>query len=424
MTDEGRKKQKTWGQSLRDLLIGVLVPLLFAAGGIYIAILLVRTAPEPKRRPRGEQSALVSVIPVKATPSTITVEATGTIVASRRISLQPQVSGRIVSIADALEPGGLLPAGTVAVQIEAVDYEIALIRQQSNLSSAERDYKLELGRQEIAAHEWEMIDNPESSSELEKELGLRKPYLAQAEAALNAAAAGARQAEIDLKRTAVEVPFNAVVMDRHVNIGSLVSPQTVLAEIADADTYWAELSVPVSALEWISVPGTNGVDGSEVVIFPSGGNEKSASWKGRVIRLRPELESKGRMARVIVAVDGTGRQGTREFPMLLGSYVRAAIQGEKLENVYNVPRAAIRDGARVWLMDGEGRMEIRTVSVLWSEREHVLVNAGLSDGDRLIVSDVPNAVPGMLLAEEGVTPPKGRGNSGKPVKGGPVRERE
>ncbi|MDP6525061.1 MAG: efflux RND transporter periplasmic adaptor subunit [Kiritimatiellia bacterium] len=424
MTSEDRGERKTLGQSIRHFLLGVLVPLVIVAGGIYIAVLLVRTAPAPKRSPRGEQSALVKVIPAKATSSAVTVEATGTIVASRRISLKPQVSGRIVSIADALEPGGVLPSGAVAVQIEAVDYEIALVRQQGNLSSAERDYKVELGRQEIAAHEWEMIDNPELSSELEKELGLRKPYLAQAKAALSAAAAGARQAEIDLKRTSVEVPFNAVVMDRHVNIGSLVSPQTVLAEITDADMYWAELSVPVSALRWIAFPGTNGVEGSDTVIFPSGGNEESAHWNGKVIRLRPELEPKGRMARVIVSVDGPGIHGAGGFPLLLGSYVKAAIQGEKLESVYKVPRAAVRDGNRVWLMDGEGRLEVRTVSVLWPERDHLLVDSGLSDGDRLIVSDVPNAVPGMLLAEEGEDPREGREDFGKPVKEGAGRERK
>jgi hypothetical protein len=75
-------------------------------------------------------------------------------------------------------------------------------------------------------------------------------------------------------------------------------------------------------------------------------------------------------------------------------------------------------------MDGEGRLEVRTVSVLWPERDHLLVDSGLSDGDRLIVSDVPNAVPGMLLAEEGEDPREGREDFGKPVKEGAGRERK
>ena len=62
-----------------------------------------------------------------------------------------------------------------------------------------------------------------------------------------------------------------------------------------------------------------------------------------------------------------------------------------------VPRAALRQADTLYVIDAEDRLRIRTVEVLRSTREQVVVGAGLSNGDRVVVSPFDAAVDGMQV---------------------------
>ena len=60
-------------------------------------------------------------------------------------------------------------------------------------------------------------------------------------------------------------------------------------------------------------------------------------------------------------------------------------------------RRFFRDGDNVWVMTPDQRLEIRPVTVTFRGPEHLLITAGLQDGERIIVTDLPAAVDGMAL---------------------------
>jgi len=62
-----------------------------------------------------------------------------------------------------------------------------------------------------------------------------------------------------------------------------------------------------------------------------------------------------------------------------------------------VPRTALRDGSRVWLMNQEGTLEIREVQEVWGDDAYVYLSGGIGSGDLLITSDLAAPVPGMAL---------------------------
>jgi membrane fusion protein, multidrug efflux system len=108
------------------------------------------------------------------------------------------------------------------------------------------------------------------------------------------------------------------------------------------------------------------------------------------------------MARVIVSLadpfglEAEGEEaGTR--PLLAGSYVEVEILAKEVASAVEIPRVALRDGGQVFVMDDDERLEIREVSVGWRDRDTVLVDEGLRDGDRVIVSPVPAPASGMRL---------------------------
>ena len=144
-------------------------------------------------------------------------------------------------------------------------------------------------------------------------------------------------------------------------------------------------------------------------------NQNGYVVSGRVIRLLSDLESEGRMARLLVEVQnplGHDPGETPHPPLILGEYVRVDIQGRVLDDVFRIPRTALRDNARIWLANENGTLEIRSVEPLWRDAEYVLLREGFAVGDRLITSDLTAAVDGMAIRLLADSPPP----SGAPAK--------
>lgn len=386
-------------QRVVRLALRVLLPLIVVAAGAAGAAALVATKPKPKRRKPPKAVTLVEVSRVTRGTERIAVRAMGTVTPAREITLQPQVAGRLISVSPSLMPGGRFQAGETVVQIERRDYDLAVAQRKADVARAEMNHRVELGRQEIAKREWALHQNGQKANALDLELALRKPHLLQAEAALAAAKAGLAQAELDLARTTVKAPFNAIVVRKQVDLGSEVTPQTQLATLAGTDEYWVRAAIPVDRLKWLTIPGQNGDQGSPARVRMATDGE-SATREGHVARLLSDLETQGRMARVLVVVKDplTLQTGSHARPpLLLGAYVHVAIEGREIGDVVAIPRIALRGKDGLWLMDDESKLALRQAEIAWRDQDRVFVRSGLSDGDRLVISDIATPVEGLEI---------------------------
>jgi len=293
--------------------------------------------------------------------------------------------------------GGLLQKNELILRIDPEDYQLALQQKQRSLSDAEYAYKLELGRQDVARREWELLYGKNNG--VESDLALRKPHLEKAQVDVEAARAELEQARIDLARTRITAPFNGLVRNKYVDLGSQVSLQERLADLVGTDVYWVQVSVPVEHLKWIRIPTDYNDEGSPATIY----YREDSQRPGRVIRLLADLSKEGRMARLLVEVEDpldlqAGKD--RRPPLLIDEYVRVQIEGGLLSDVYRIPRYALRNDNQVWLMDREEKLAVRPVETLWRDEEFVFVRDGLQPGDLLILSALATPVDGMQLRWE------------------------
>lgn len=396
--DQTARQTRRGGRILGFLIRGVL-PLAVIAAGALGAVQLVRTAPQAAQRPPRRAARLVEVRPVTSGSAPVSVEAMGTVIAAQEISLQAQVSGEVLELNDNLVPGGRVTADEVLVRIDPRDYELVIEEARSQVAQAEYELKLEQGRQDIARREWELLGAGEESSELDRELALRKPHLAKAMAVLAAAQASLSKAELNLSRTTIRAPFNGVITDERVDLGAQVTTQTQLATLVGTDEYWVQASIPVGQLRWIHIPQRDGDQGSSVLVRQYLGAGATNEWTGRVDRLLGDLEPEGRMARLLVAIpDPLGLHAAGEAaPLLIGSYVHLEVTGRELPDVVTINREELRDGDTVWLMDANDQLEIRPVQIAFRGRDHVLLDGGLAGGERLVVTDLPAPIAGMPL---------------------------
>jgi len=339
---------------------------------------------------------LVKTVPLQLETYKINIPAMGEVIPAQEMVLKVPVAGEVVSMSPEFTVGGLLQKNAPILQIDPKDYQLALLQKQRSLSDAEYAYKLELGRQDVARREWDLLYGENKTDRLESELALRKPHLEKAEIDIEAAKAELEQAKVNLARTKVAAPFNALVLNKYVDLGSQVSPQEKLADLVGTDAYWVQVTVPVENLKWLKIPRDFTEDGAMATIHYREGSERH----GRVIRLLADLSKEGRMTRLLVEVKdplGLLVQGDRRTPLLIGEYVRVVIEGSSLPDVYRIPRIALRNDSQVWIMDKDEKLAIRPVETLWRNEEYVFMRDGLHPGDLLIVSALAAPVDGMQL---------------------------
>jgi len=393
--------RKHWLMRVIGVTLRIILPLAVLAGGVAAAVVFVRTAPKAETRPLVREAQLVDVTTVRKSNHRVKVKAMGTVVPSQRITLQPRVSGELVDISEAFVPGGRFKAGQTVVKVDPEDYQLVVKQRSADLVKAQRDLKIEQGRQVIARREFELLGGSQPSEGIDRDLMLRKPQLEMATAAVNAAQAALDKAELDLKRTTIKAPFNAVIIDKQqVDLGSQVSPNTQIATIAGTDEFWVLVSIPVKQLESIHIPSEPGAKGSPVRIFNEAGWGRSATRTGHVIGLLSMLETEGRMARILVSVDDPlclKPSGSDLPKLLLGTYVSVVIDGVELTDVIRIRRTSLRDNNTVWVFGPKSELQIREVKVRWRDRDEVYVHDGLRDGDRIVTSDLAVYVSGSPL---------------------------
>lgn len=384
------------GGWLRGLLQGLgALAVLGAAAAAVSWFMSSQPAAERGGGQREETAVLVETAQVSREPHSAVIEAWGEVVPADRVELTPRVSGEVVAVSDKLEPGGRVQKGDVLVELDESDYRIALERARTRLEKAQADLKIERGNQKVAETEAELLN--EELNAQERELVLRQPQLESAQADVAAARADVEEARLNLERTTVRAPFDAVVRDTMVEPGSQVSAGQTVAELIGTERYHVELAVPAAKLRYITaaenVPGS----GSRVV-FDNPTVWGSDTRTGEIVRVRPGLSEQGRMARLLVAVP---EPLDRQPRLLVGAYLRGRIQGRGLGEVVALDRAYLRPDDSVWVMGPDDRLEIRAVDVAYRGPERIFVSVGLSDGDRVVTSDLSTPTNGMKLRTRG-----------------------
>ena len=363
------------------------------AASVAIAGVLIATKEEPPRAEKPLEGTLVEVIQIGTSRHEVELHAKGTVVPAMEIILQPEVGGRVKWQSRELVPGGRFERDQPILKVDARDYQLAVESFRSQVRRARLDYTLEKRRGEVAKREWNSFGEMDATDE-QRALAQREPQLEATKLALKAAESSLKKAELDLKRTTLRAPFNAMVVTENVDLGQLITPQTMVARLVGTDEYHVQVSVPVSSLRTIRAR-TDDEPGSPATIIQRVG-QGTIERRGEVIRQLPDLDPSGAMARILVRIENPlGKKG--DLPLLLGSFVDVATEALPIDDAIRVPRVALRNGRSVYVMNDQDLLEIRDVEIAWSEPDSVLVTSGLRPNERVVTSRIATPIPNMLL---------------------------
>lgn len=377
-------------------VVQALIALAVLAGAALAVYSMMSSQPTAGRggdaATRESRPVLAEVVRVERAPAAAVVEAYGEVMPAERVEVAPRVSGEVVEVSPKLEAGGRVAKGEVLAQLDRGNYRIALEQARSDLAKARADLKIEQGNQEVAKTEAELLG--EDLTAEERALVLRKPQLDSAQADVAAAKAEVERARLDLARTTIRAPFDAVVQRASIEVGSQVSVGQTIAELVGTERFYVDVAVPTAKLQYITAAEDRAGQGSKVVLDNPSAWPEGDTRTGEVVRVRPNLTEKGRMAQLRVAVP---EPLDRDPRMLVGAYLRARIQGTPLGEVVALHRAYLRENDTVWVMTADGSLEIRAVNIAYRGPEHVYVDVGLAQGDRIVTSDIATPTSGMRL---------------------------
>ncbi|MBF0113306.1 MAG: HlyD family efflux transporter periplasmic adaptor subunit [Desulfamplus sp.] len=298
------------------------------------------------------------------------------------------------------------------LQLDPNDFTLTIKQQEAMLAKAEASLKLEMGKQEVARAELRLMQNRSSRPISEPNLALRLPQLEQIKADIASIKVDIERARLNLERTTVKAPFNCIVIATNVQIGSHISSQEPLATISGIDEYRVEATLAVDQLKWIEFPNNSTINnnssskkstttrGSDVTITTKDGTKH----QGEVVRLLGNLSDKSRLARILIRIQDPLLLNPKDrsklnsaTPLLIDSYVQADIQGKTIEGIFSLPRAAVRDGDKIWVVNNEMALEIINIDLIWKDNESVYIKHGLKDGGNIVISELSSPVHGMSV---------------------------
>jgi len=374
----------------------IIIPIAVLALGIAAMLIFSSMKKPPEEKEEVDNTPIVSVEKIIVAPMTLQVSSYGIVKPKYETTLVAQVNGEIVELNKVFVRGGFVKKGQLLARIDPNDYDANLINAQATMASARAALEKELAQGKVAEQEWKQITDTSPS-----ELSLRKPQLAQELARVKSAQAAVLRAERDLQRTEITAPYDAMIDNRTIGLGSFVTVGTPIGKLLGTAIAEVRLPVPDEQLQFLIDQGHK----AKVKLVGTYAG-KNVEWLADIARNEGVIDNKTRMTYLVAEIQNPyllAAMLTEKNPMInnvplrFGAYVKAEILGVAVTNASIIPRYLVL-GDKVALLDNNSTLRYSTVEVIRQQGSNMVVSSGLLDGDSLIVSALDYPVEGMKLA--------------------------
>mgnify|MGYP001548734355 FL=1 len=294
----------------------------------------------------------------------------------------------------------------LTVELEALALAQAELARKRQLAESGT-----IAQSELDAEEQIVLGKQTLVQNIRNELALIPAEQEQLEAQLASAQAGRAGAVLDVERTTVTAPFPCRISDVNVELYQYAAPNQVLASASDIRASEVEAQVAISSLRRVlTAPEQHSelsdfsmdilreyMDVTAVVRFELG--DKTVEWDAQFSRLSDEVDPETRTMGVFVTVEDSYLQaepGERP-PLIRNMYCSVELRGRPTDPMPVIPRTALHQD-QVYIVNGDNRLELRTVHTKFEQGGLAAISSGLEPGELVVVTDLIPAVEGMLLS--------------------------
>ncbi len=332
----------------------------------------------------------VMVVTTESEDTEIVQDYAGRVRGSREVEVRARVEGILQK--RLYDEGQIVEENDALFAIDPEPFALSLQAARADRERAEAEVQQ-------AQREWNRVSrlyNQNAISERERDSALSSLELAKASLAL--ATAQVDQARLKLDYTDVVAPIAGVTSLEAQSEGSLVEPGALLSRITQLDPVHVRFALPENdaglqrqAREAMSKGNGDKHRRDATLILPGG---KSYERKGHIDFTASTIDPR------------TGTVSARAiFPnpdnsIVPGQFVRVRILLRTLEDAIVIPQKAVGEnnqGARVFVVDGDGVAHARTVELGPIVENQQVVTSGLKAGEKVIVDGQVSVQDGMTV---------------------------
>ena len=425
----------------------VILPLIVVIA-LALVIIAVKSKPPIEHEELQFPVKTVEVITARKIPFRARATAYGNVEPAVLMMAKAEVAGKISYIHPLLKRGGTLAQGTVALRIEPTTFEFSLDQSRAALSVSQSALvqleveekttrgsldiakrNLQVGKKELdrllSVWEKKLISRSVVDAEEQKVLQLRQQVedlqgkLTGFESRKAATQAQIRQSESQLAqsqdtlgRTEIRAPFDARIGEVLVEKGEFTAIGNVLFEASGVQAVEINSQLPTRQFrplfvgrsgQALSLQTPAGLQAAllqmqlEARVSLVGFEGDSAKWKGEVLRISESIDPTRDTLGVVVAVNNPyeGIIPGKRPPLLKGMYTAVELYAPVRE-ILVLPRKAIHEG-RVYIAKDNNQLEIREVTVLHKQGRLVILDGGVEEGEKVIITDVIPVINGLPL---------------------------
>jgi RND family efflux transporter MFP subunit len=395
--------KKSFSQTLLAFVKGkpYVLPIVILGGTAVVCALLIFSRPQISQAPVEPPITAIRTIETKSERITLSVSSRGKVQPAMISEVSAAVNGPVAWISPSLVAGGYFKQGDTILRIDNRDYQTALEKTQAAKKQAEAEAS-------HAARELERLtDLAKKKLASDSQLQDIKRAADVAAARLLNAEADLHQAQLNLARTELKAPFDAIVEVRNIELGQNVSPGQSVATLYGADVVEVKLPLANRQIGFLTIsPSFRGAFPTEQapdVLLKGLYAGRQHSWQGKLVRTEAGIDVSNNTVQAIVQVkqpresDIDDDESLANIPLPIGLLVQADISGRTVDNVIALPRHVIRKNTQVLVAAPDDTLHIREVDILRLERDRVLIQGGLKAGEKVCVSPIQAVVDGMRI---------------------------
>jgi hypothetical protein len=444
----------------------VLFPLL----GFIILVIMVKLKSAPQLKSEVELTPLVNVEKAKVRNLQMSIEGYGRAQSKEIWQAVAEVSGRVIYRHPDLEKGKIMPAGTVLLKIDPVDYQLKLAQAKSDLKSAiadadrvalnknkytlsleleksrliilEKEYKRKKGILNKGAISQSLVDQEQSNvfAQQEKVLDLSTSLqlipndIDVAQARIQVNQSQVKEAERKLAKTNIVLPFDARITQVNAVLEQVINQQSVLLEANYIGAMEINAQFAITDMKQF-VRQTVDTTFSQDNKFPDikrlnlqagiklYAGDESLEWLGSVERVSDSIDFQGNTIGLIVemANDWKDFDPLNNTPVMNNMFLEVEVLSEA-KPMLSIPTKAIH-GQSVYIVK-DNVLRIKPISILFESGRYTAIDdkaeGSISLGDLVITTDLLPAIDKMqvrtLLDRQEVDQKEGKDSEGKQEK--------
>jgi len=343
---------------------------------------------------KGLKSQEKRIVPVEVETVNVgsieqTIELTGWIRANQVVDVAPKVAGRVESLQVVLDDGNKVDVEEGLVvkkgqRIAVIDHDVYLAQLAAAKAAVEAG-QVDLTDAEREKNRMFFLFKSGSSTEQAKDKAVTTAELAAA--ALNAAKANLKLAQVNLQESEVVSPIDGIVTAKHIDQGNMIKVGDRIVTVADLKT----VKVVVSIAEKYGAEITAGTPAElSVDAYPD------RRFNASVYSVYPTLDEQTHTIQIEIRLDNEqSRLPDGQVLLKPGMFARVALTTNRKNDAVVIPRDVVLGGK----IDKPYVYVVEHTSEQWTAHKQ-LVEIGIIQADKCEITD--GLKPGETLVVNGM----------------------